>query len=159
MRVPITLFTSYARKDKPLADRFVRHLDEQCAPSRHYAYTLWRDTAVVVGERWHEEIQQALHTCQAGLLLLSPAFLTSAYITQQELPHFLGTLAPPILPVLLKPIDLQRHDTQGLAPYQMFRLDDVQAFADCTTDLTRSRFAATLFAQIEQRLDRLGLRP
>jgi hypothetical protein len=158
MRCPITFFVSYARKDKRLADRLVAYLSEQLAPSRCYVYTLWRDTAVLVGQRWHAEIQQALTDCQAGLLLLSPAFLGSAYITQHELPRFLQ-LAKPILPVLCKPIDPHYHDLKGLDPYQMFRLDDHKAFADCTTDVVRSRFAATLFAQIEQRLDRLGYHP
>lgn len=159
MRRPITFFVSYAHADKRLADTFVQYLSQQLAPSKHYAYSLWRDTAILVGQDWHAEIQQALHACQAGLLLLSPAFLGSAYITQQELPHFLQATGPPILPVLCKTIDMQRHDTQGLAPYQMFCLDAQKSFAACTTDLARSRFAASLLAQIEQRLDRLGLCP
>ncbi len=159
MRRLITFFVSYAHADKRLPDTFVQYLNEQRLPSKHYACTLWRDTAILMGQDWHAEIQQALHACQAGLLLLSPAFLASPYITQQELPHFVTSAGAPILPVLLKPFALQRHDMQGLASYQMFYRHDQQVFAACTTDVTRSRFAASLFAQIEERLDRLGLRP
>ncbi len=159
MRRLITFFVSYAYADKRLPDTFVQYLNEQRLPSKHYAYTLWRDTAILVGQNRHAEIQQALHACQAGLLLLSPAFLASTYIRQDELPRFLQPAGPPILPLLLKAIDMQRHDMQGLAPYQMFSRNVQQAFAACTTDLARSRFAASLFAQIEEHLDRLGLRP
>ncbi|MGH8059681.1 MAG: toll/interleukin-1 receptor domain-containing protein [Candidatus Entotheonellia bacterium] len=155
MRTPIAFFVSYARTDRRLADTFLQRLLEQLAPSKRYAYTLWRDTGILVGERWHDEIQQALAACQLGLLLVSPTFLVREYITQQELPWFLGDGAKPIIPVMLKTIDLRRHDAKGLEHHQLFRLEDVKAFADCTTDVLRRRFAEQLFAQIEQRLDRI----
>lgn len=60
---------------------------------------------------------------------------------------------------MLKPIDLQRHDARGLEHHQLFRLDHARAFADCTSDALRRRFAEQLFAQIEQRLDRLFAHP
>jgi len=155
MRIPIAFFVSYAHADQRTADTFVQRLTEQLAPSKRYAYTYWRDTGLPVGERWHDEIQQALAACQVGLLLVSPAFLASQYITQQELPPFLDDGAKPVIPVMLKAIDLQRHDARGLEHYQLFRLDNAKAFADCTTDALRRRFAERLFSQIEQRLDRL----
>jgi hypothetical protein len=78
MRTPIAFFVSYARADHRTVDTFLQRLMEQLAPSRRYAYTLWRDTrGVLVGEQWHDEIQQALADCQVGLLLVSPAFLAS----------------------------------------------------------------------------------
>ena len=93
--------------------------------------------------------------CQLGLLLVTPAFLTSKYIAQHELPLFVGDSAKPVIPVMLKTIDLQRHDTKGLEDYQLFRLDNARSFADCTTDALRRRFVEQLFIQIERRLDRL----
>lgn len=88
MRIPISFFVSYAHLDQRPADTFLPRLTEQLHPSRCYAYTLWRDTEILVGERWHDEIQQALAACQLGLLLISPAFLASQYITRHELPRF-----------------------------------------------------------------------
>lgn len=155
MRTPVAFFVSYAHADQRAADTCLQRLLEQLAPSKQYAYTFWRDTEIVVGERWHDEIQQALAACQLGLLLISPTFLASKYITQQELPPFLGDGAKPLIPVMLKTIDLRRHDAKGLEHHQLFRLDNAKAFADCTTDALRRRFAERLFAQIEQRLDRV----
>lgn len=155
MPIPIAFFVSYAHADQRPADLFLQRLTEQLAPSKRYAYTLWRDTELLVGERWHDEIQQALAACQLGLLLISPAFLASKYITQQEWPSFTGDGAKPIIPVMLKMIDLRRHDAKGLEHHQIFRLDHARAFADCTTEVLRRRFAEQLFTQIERRLDRL----
>ena len=159
MQIPIAFFVSYARADRRSADTFLQRLNEQLAPSKRYAYTCWRDTGILVGERWHDEIQQGLAACQLGLLLVTPAFLASEYITQHELPRYVGDGAKPIIPVMLKAIDLQRHDTKGLGDYQLFRLDDARSFADCTTDAWRRRFVEQLFGRIEHRLDRLFAQP
>lgn len=159
MRTPIAFFVSYAHTDQRTADTFLQRLTEQLAPSKRYAYTLWRDTGLLVGARWHDEIQQALTACQLGLLLVSPAFLASQYITQQELPRFVGDGAKPVLPIMLKAIDLQRHDVKGLEHHQFFHLDNAKPFADCLTDTSRCRFVERLFVQIEQRLDRLFVQP
>src|SRR5262249_21791995 len=154
MKTPVPFFVSYAHADQRPADDFLQRLRGQLAPSRRYDYTLWRDTTITVGQRWHDEIQQALATCTIGLFLVSPAFLTSEYIGQHELPHFLSNAAKSVIPVMLQPIDFQRHDLRGLEHYQCFMLDRSRAFADCTTHTLKSRFASTLFLQIEQRLDR-----
>ena len=128
---------------------------QQLAPSRRYHDTLWRDTNILAGEGWHGEIQRALNECQLGLLLISPAFLSSTYIAEHELPHFIGDAATPVLPVMLQPVDFQRHDLKGLAQHQIFRLNQTEAFDNCTTSTTRRRYAEQLFDQIERRLDRL----
>ena len=155
MRTPVPFFVSYAHLDSRIATTFINCLTEQLAPSGRYDYALWRDTELLVGDRWHDEIVQALDACQLGLLLISPAFLASDYITRHELPRFVGNGAKSIIPVMLKAVSLQRHDLKGLDQYQIFRLDNVKPFADCTTDATRRRFAEGLFGQIESRLDRL----
>lgn len=158
MRTPIIFFVSYARADHTLVDTFLPLLREQMAPSKRYAYTLWRDLDVLLGEPWHAEIQHALATCQVGLLLLSPAFLTSEYIAQHELPLLLGTGGKPILPVMLQTVDAQRQDLRGVALYQIFRLDNAKAFGACAGQ-QRRRFVEQLFGRIEQRLDRLYGQP
>lgn len=155
MRTTVRFFVSYAHADALTATTFLKRLTEQLAPSKRYQYNLWRDTMLLVGERWHDEIQQALGECQMGLLLVSPAFLASDYIVKQELPRFLGQVAKPVLPVMLQPVDFQRHDLKGLEHHQIFCLDKTKAFGNCGTNATRRRFVAQLFGQIEQRLDRL----
>ncbi len=157
MAVPITFFVSYPRRDARLAQCFMEHFQEQTAPSRRYDYSTWLDTAIPLGAPWHDTIQQALDSSNGGLLLLTPAFLHSTYITEHELPRLMERPAQPVVPVLLKPLNLQLHDLHGLERYQIFSLGGQQSFFECRTPVLRSRFAATLFARIEERLDTLGL--
>jgi hypothetical protein len=157
-RQAVGFFVSYARANKALALRFLTRFEEQLTPSRHYAYHVWRDGRILVGEDWHGEIQRALHDCQLGLLLISPAFLGSQYIERHELPTFVGQDAKPIIPIMLQPVDFERHDLKGLGDQQIFRLDgerfkEPKAYGECSGN-QRERFAAALFRQVEQRLDK-----
>jgi hypothetical protein len=158
MKKTITVFISYARANRDLAARFLRKFKEQAAPSKQYHYTFWRDNDILVGENWHEEIQQALGECDVGLVLLSPAFLGSQYIQDHELPKFMKGGGKPVIPVMLQPIDLERHDLKGLQQTQIFRLDrlrfaSAKAYGECSGS-QRDQFASDLFRQVEARLDK-----
>lgn len=157
----VRVFVSYARANKALALRFLERFEEQAAPSRHYDYRFWRDDRILVGEDWHAEIQRALDRSQLGVLLISPAFLASQYIDRHELPAFVGRGAKPTIPVMLQPVDLERHDLKGLQEKQIFRLDgerfkQPKAYGECSGN-QRERFAAALFRQVEQRLDKVPI--
>ena len=159
MKKKITVFVSYARANRDLATRFLKKFKEQAAPSRQYQYVFWRDNDILVGEKWHEEIQIALAQCDVGLVLLSPAFLGSQYIQDHELPKFLKSGGKPVIPVLLQPIDLDRHDLKGLQRTQIFRLDrprfvSPKAYGECS-GTQRDQFALELFRQVEARLDKV----
>ena len=93
---------------------FSENFENKPTPSKQYHYTFWRDNDILVGEKWHEEIQHALGRCDVGLVLVSPAFLGSQYIQDHELPEFVKGGDKPVIPVMLQPIDLERHDLKGL---------------------------------------------
>lgn len=161
----VTLFVSYARANHLLAGKILTRLREQLALSKKYRYKFWKDSEILVGEPWHEEIQRAIAKCDLGLLLISPAFLSSQYILRHELPSFVGRTkkdqkAKPVIPVMLQPVDLENHDLKGLRKTQIFRLDpprssQPKAYGECVGP-NRDRFAHALFLQIEKRLDRLS---
>lgn len=159
MKKKITIFVSYARANRDLATRFLRKFQEQSAPSKQYHYAFWRDNDILVGEKWHEEIQHALGQCDVGLVLVSPAFLGSQYIQDHELPEFVKGGDKPVIPVMLQPIDLERHDLKGLQQRQIFRLDrsrfaSPKAYGECSGS-HRDQFALELFRQVEDRLDKV----
>ena len=159
MKRLIAFFVSYAHANQRLADDFLTRLREQMAPSRAYDYRLWRDTMLLVGEEWNEEIKAALEASELGLLLVSPAFLGSEYITRIEWPHFLANRKP-VIPVMLEPVDFARHDLRGLEEKQIFRYTPTpgttpRAYADCR-GASQRRFVEALFLQIENRLDKLA---
>lgn len=158
-RSRVRFFVSYARSNKRLADALLQRLQEQLAPSKRYEYVLWRDTEIGVGKLWYDEIRQALDQSELGLLLVSPAFLASPFITQKELPYFVGSGSKPVIPVLLQTVHFDRHDLKGLKDHQIFRLGDTKSFADCRDDLARRRFVEALFLQVERRLEGLWQNP
>ena len=162
MKTKITIFVSYARANRDLATRFLRKFREQAIPSKQYHYTFWRDNDILVGEKWHEEILNALRQCDVGLVLVSPAFLGSQYIQDHELPEFVKGGDKPVIPVMLQPIDLERHDLKGLQQTQIFRLDrprfaSPKAYGECSGS-HRDQFALELFRQVEARLDKVVTR-
>jgi hypothetical protein len=64
-----------------------------------------------------------------------------------------------VIPVLLQPIDLDRHDLKGLQRMQIFRLDrprfaSPKAYGECS-GAQRDQFALELFRQVEARLDKV----
>ncbi len=155
MRIKVPYFQSYAHLDHRLADDLLDRLHRQLAPSQHYDYRPWRDREqILTGENWFGQITQALDDCRLGLLLVSPAFLASKFIDRHELPRFVGADAKPVIPVVLQPVNVQRHDLKGLQEYQLFWHNGQRAYGQCD-GRARDRFVEELFEQIERRLDRI----
>lgn len=141
-----------------MAAKFLGKYDEQIGASKFYDYHLWQDTEILVGESWHQEIQCALAQCEVGIFLLSPSFLSSAYIRESELPTFIGNDAKPVIPVMLQPVNFDRHDLKGIEKHQIFRLDadgfkQPRSFGECKPH-RQDDFVRELFNQVELRLDK-----
>ncbi len=156
MRLDINIFVSYSHNNQELASRFLKKFKIYTRPSIHYHYQFWQDSKLLAGEKWDLEIRKALEECNLGLLLISASFLGSKYITEVELQLLKNK---PVIPVLLWPVDFERHDLKGLDKHQIFRLDRTdmirpRAFGECTAK-QREAFALSLFQQVETRLDKL----
>lgn len=155
MKKNVTFFVSYAHRNKLLVNGFLEKLSDVLTPSKKHEYTLWKDTGLVIGEDWETQIIEARDKCDFGLLLISPAFLASKFITEKELPTFISGEKPSI-PVMLNPIDFARHDLKGLEKKQIFRLDyegfkEPRAYVDCKNQ-RRDTFVLELFKSIEDKL-------
>ncbi len=156
-RAKVKFFVSYAHKNQALSDAFTVQLLELLGPSKNFAYKLWMDSAIVVGEGWKQQILTAKDECDFGLLLVSPAFLNSEFIVEHELPRFVGDKRAPSIPVLLAKVDFRLHDLKGLEELQIFRYrgkryTDFRSYAECKTGNPRHDFVFSLFESIENKL-------
>jgi len=81
------VFISYAHEDARWRDAFVTML----APAiERRCISLWSDANIPVGESWSNQIDGALETAVAGILLVSPSFLNSDFVKTVELPRLLN---------------------------------------------------------------------
>jgi hypothetical protein len=117
-----TVFICYSHKDKKYLDVLQQHLDFY---KQQGLIDFWDDTRTVPGAQWHREIEQAIKTAKVAVLLISIDFLTSKFITEEELPPLLAAAegeGVKILPVLLRPSDfhvspLSRFQAVDAVPY------------------------------------------
>ncbi|MCH7509606.1 MAG: toll/interleukin-1 receptor domain-containing protein [Proteobacteria bacterium] len=136
---------------------FLARLSDVLAPSRTYKYDQWIDFDLILGLEWEEQINKAIDECDIGLLLISPAFLASSYIANNELPRFISGKKSSV-PVMLQPVDFKLHDLKGLEKRQIFRFDNPEfteprAYGECSDD-QREAYVLGLFRKIEEKLNR-----
>jgi len=156
MKLKIRYFVSYAHRNANLTQNFIERLHDVLAPSKRYEYSRWQDTDLILGEEWKAQIIEAIENCDFGLLLISPAFLASSFIAKSELPKFVSGEKASV-PVMLQPVDFERHDLKGLEKKQIFRFAPKEsgrpkAYAECRSH-RRDAFVLELFRQIERKLD------
>ena len=81
------VFVSYAHDDAKWRDEFTLMFDPAV---RRGSISLWSDESIAVGRDWSKTIDKALESACAGLLLVTPHFLKSEFITDIELRRLLN---------------------------------------------------------------------
>ncbi|HEY7358702.1 MAG TPA: TIR domain-containing protein [Ktedonobacterales bacterium] len=102
------VFISYSHRDKDYLDRLHVFL-KPWLQDKHIE--VWDDTRLKPGDHWEEAIARALASARVAVLLVSPDFLASDFITQNELPPLLDAAeraGAVILPVILMPCLFRR---------------------------------------------------
>jgi len=105
---PVNIFLSYARKDEKLATQlryYLQPLEMQGLAA------VWCDNEVIPGTNWAGEVKKYLDAAHLVLLLVSPAYLTSNCLLNQEIERFItekeATRDAQVIPILLRPVSLK----------------------------------------------------
>jgi len=117
-----SIFVSYCHEDKKHLKRLQVHMRPL---EKEGLVDLWDDTKIKVGEKWKEEIANALSKAAIAILVISADFLASDFIVDNELPPILekaeldGTR---IVPIILKPCRFSRD--KNLSKFQALNSPD-----------------------------------
>lgn len=104
----IRIFISYCSLDETLKSELIGFLKGLQAEG----VTLWDDSALRAGEAWHPAIRDALLQSDLAIVLVSQAFLDSAYIRDHEVPlmqQLAESRGMRLLPLLLSECEWLQH--------------------------------------------------
>jgi cellulose biosynthesis protein BcsQ/nucleotide-binding universal stress UspA family protein len=93
----------FSHEDQEWVDLLSKHLG---VSRGSHALELWSDREIAVGYGWHDDLQEAFRTASVVILMISSAFLSSGFITRDELVRL--TTAPehknlPVVPIIIGP--------------------------------------------------------
>ena len=109
------VFISYSHQDQ----KWLTQLQTQLKPLiRNQAISVWDDTQIQVGTEWREEIDQALAAAKVAMLMVSPSFLASDFIANNELPPLLNAAESKGLTIIWIPISYSLYEETEIAKFQ-----------------------------------------
>lgn len=109
------VFISYSHKDK----RWLEKLRTLLVPSiQSNTIFLWDDSMIKPGDDWEKKIQSALAAARVAVLLVSPDFLASRFISKRELPPLLEAAKKDGIKILWVYLRASNYKSTEIAKYQ-----------------------------------------
>ena len=116
------VFISYAHKDdQAWLDNLLSHLSWL---KRQHGVEFWTDREIEPGDKCHETIQAALDRAKVAVLLVSPDFLASPYITSDELPAMLEAAETEGMKIFWIPVRPSAYKHSPIAKFQAAQTPD-----------------------------------
>jgi len=110
------IFLSYAHKDDDRwLDKVLTHLSWL---ERNHGIRIWSDRNILPGAKWHDMIQTELDQARVAMLLVSPEFLNSSYITSSELPKMLSAAQSEGMTIFWIPVRPSSYKRSPIAEFQ-----------------------------------------
>ncbi|MBV8176188.1 MAG: toll/interleukin-1 receptor domain-containing protein, partial [Verrucomicrobia bacterium] len=122
------VFISYSHKDRD----FLEDLETSLKPYlRHGSVKSWSDERITPGSKWLPQITSALINTKVAVLLVSPDFIASDFIYEQELGPLLKAAEQGGVKILWVPVRASGYKKTGLKDIQAV-LDPAQPLANMT---------------------------
>ena len=130
------VFVSYCHEDEHYLNEVATHLK----PFTGRGLEIWSDRNIKGGQRWRQEIREAMEKADVAVLLITPAFLASDFIRTVEVPCFLKrehSNAVQILCVHLEPSSVHEpfDFIDGIGEQRQESLSEFQSFGSPETPL------------------------
>ena len=100
---PLKVFISYSHKDEEFKDELITML---AGLQRQGIVDAWQDRRIDAGDEWYKSIQDAMNDCDLALLLVSPDYLASSFIQEEEQPKLLQhhqEIKLRVIPIIVRP--------------------------------------------------------
>lgn len=138
-------FISYSHADQAWLQRIKVHLRPL---ERDHGVVIWQDTNLRGGQRWRQEIDQALAKAKVAILLVSPDFLASDFIHYNELPPLLEAAAQDGLVILSVIVSACAFGRSPLSEFQAINSPDTPL--DSLTPGEVNKVLVKLFTRVDE---------
>lgn len=104
---PFKVFISYSHKDEEFKEELLTML---AGLRRQGVIDAWQDRQIEAGDEWNKSIEDAMNECDLALLLVSPEYLASRFIQDEEQPKLLQRhqeMQLRVIPIIVRPCKWQ----------------------------------------------------
>jgi GTPase SAR1 family protein len=109
------IFISYSHHDKAWLERLQVMLKPLMLSGK---LSVWDDTKIEAGSLWRKEIKEAVDSARVALILVSPNYLASDFITAHELLPLLNSAAAEGVMILWVAVSHSLYKETGIVEYQ-----------------------------------------